>query len=276
MTYEVAGKTAVITGAASGIGLGMAKAFARAGMNLVLADVDGERLDEAVAICAAIGVGAIGVAADVAEPAQVEQIAERTLSEFGSVHVVSNNAGVGISGPVDEMSLDDWRWIIDVNLWGVIHGVRTFLPLLRAQGEGHLTATASMAGLAGGPMLGAYHVAKHGVVGLMDSVRAELELAGSPVRASVLCPGPVDTAVVGSERHRHPDSQRHERGESEQRFWDGLVSALASGMNPDVVGELVLSAVEQERFWILTEPNEHVTMVQHRLDAIRADNDLSG
>lgn len=270
--YDVAGKTAVITGAASGMGLGMARSFAAADMSVVLADIEQERLDAAVAKLVGDGHRAIGVRTDVSDESQIQALAQAALDEFGSIHVVSNNAGIGIGGAVDEMSLDDWRWTIDVDLWSVIYGVRTFLPILKEQGEGHITATSSMAGLLGGPVLGAYHVAKHGVVALMDTVRIELKIAQSPVRASVLCPGPVDTEITRSERNRPTDLAPHETSELEERFWTSLTSELAKGMSPDEVGELVLEAVQNERFWILTHPNEFLPLVERRLDSIKADH----
>lgn len=270
--YDVDGKTAVITGAASGMGLGMARSFATAGMSVVMADIEQERLDEAVKGMVADGHRAIGVKTDVSDEAQIQALAQAALDEFGSVHVVANNAGIGIGGTVEGMSLEDWRWTIDVDLWSVIYGVRTFLPILKEQGEGHITATSSMAGLMAGPVLGAYHVAKHGVVALMDTVRIELKIAKSPVRASVLCPGPVDTDIAKSERNRPSSFGEHESSELEDRFWTNLAAELAKGMSPDEVGELVLDAVQNERFWILTHPNEFLPLVERRLDSIKADH----
>ncbi len=270
--YDVDGKTAVVTGAASGIGLGMARSFASAGMSVVLADIERDRLDGAVAGLTADGHRAIGVPTDVTDEAQIQALAAAALDAFGAVHVVANNAGIGLPGAVDEMSLDDWRWTLDVDLWGVIYGIRTFLPLLKEQGEGHITATSSMAGLVSGPVLGAYHVAKHGVVGLMDTVRIELKLAKSAVRASVLCPGPIDTDVTASERNRPAHLSEHERGDLDERFWDNLAAELAKGMDPAEVGDLVLDAVQNERFWILTHPEEFLPAVERRLAAIKADH----
>ena len=270
--YDVEGRTAVVTGAASGIGLGMARSFASAGMSVVLADIEEERLDRAVDGLRTAGHRAIGVRTDVSDEAQVQELARAALDEYGAVHVVANNAGVGIGGAVDEMSLDDWKWVLDVDLWGVIHGVRTFLPLLKEQGEGHITATSSMAGLVAGPVLGAYHVAKHGVVALMDTVRIELKLAGSAVRASLLCPGPVDTDIVNSERNRPAGLSEHRSSEAEELFWNDLTVELSRGMDPAEVGDLVLDAVRNERFWILTHPWEFLPFVERRLEAIRSDH----
>ncbi len=270
--YDVTGKTAVVTGAASGMGLAMAHSFANAGMSVVLADIEQEGLDAAVANLTASGHKAIGVRTDVSVESQIQALAQATLDEFGSVHVVANNAGIGIGGAVDEMSLEDWKWVIDVDLWSVIYGVRTFLPILKAQGEGHITATSSMAGLVAGPVLGAYHVAKHGVVALMDTVRIELKIAKSPVRASVLCPGPIDTAITTSSRNRPAELAEHETSALEEKFWNNLTNELAKGMDPAEVGDLVLDAVRNERFWILTHPNEFIPLVERRLQAIKNDH----
>ncbi len=270
--YDVQGKTAVVTGAASGMGLGMARSFADAGMSVVLSDIEQDRLDAAVAGLTSAGHRAIGVVTDVSDEAQVQALAQAALDEFGAVHVVSNNAGIGVGGAVDEMTLDDWKWTIDVDLWGVVYGVRTFLPLLKEQNEGHITATSSMAGLLAGPVLGAYHVAKHGVVALMDTVRIELKIAKSAVKSSVLCPGPVDTDVAQSERNRPASLPEHQGSELEERFWTNLTAELARGMDPAEVGDLVLDAVVNERFWILTHPTEFIPLVQRRLDAIKADH----
>jgi len=270
--YDVNGKTAVITGAAGGMGLGMARAFSNAGMQVVLADIDADRLATAVDGLLADGGRAIGVPTDVSREADIEALAQAALDEFGAVHVVSNNAGIGIPGTVDHMTLDDWKWTIDVDLWSVVYGVRTFLPILKEQGEGHITATSSMAGLTCGPVLGAYHVAKHGVVALMDTVRIELKMAQSPVRASVLCPGPIDTGIADSERLRPPGTETFEHNSLEEKFFDNLRTELAGGMDPDEVGDLVLDAVRNERFWILTHPKEFLPYVEKRLAHIKRDH----
>ena len=270
--YDVDGKTAVITGAAGGMGLSMARSFANAGMNVVLADIDVGRLEAAVAGLRADGHAAMGVPTDVSKEDQIQALAQAALDEFGAVHVMSNNAGIGIAGTVDDMTIGDWKWTIDVDLWSVVYGVRTFLPLMKEQGEGHITATSSMAGLTCGPVLGAYHVAKHGVVALMDTVRIELKIAKSDVRASVLCPGPIDTDIAYSDRLRPDDVETRDNNKLEEKFFQSLRDELAGGMDPDEVGEMVLEAVQNERFWILTHPNEFMPFIEKRIAHIKRDH----
>lgn len=252
---EVTGRVAVVTGAASGMGRSMADTFAGAGMKVVLADIEQAALDLAVSEIAATGAEAIGVVTDVSDLDQVQALADATIDAFGAVHVLCNNAGVGLEGPIGSMTHADWKWIIDIDLWGPIHGVNIFLPLIEEQGEGHINATASMAGLYAGASLGAYNVAKHGVVALMASLERDLRYQGSNVRASVLCPGPINTNIVHSERNRDAaGAAQHVRTEQGDKFWDFLTRTLAEGMDPAEVGPMVLDAVLNERFWILTHP----------------------
>lgn len=271
---DVAGKTAVVTGGASGIGRGIARCLARAGMNLVLADIEQAPLDETVEELAAT-TDVIGVKTDVSKLDEVEALAAATVERFGAVHVLCNNAGVGVADPVGSTSLEDWRWTLDIDLWGPIHGVHVFLPLMQDQGEGHINSTASMAGLYAGASLGAYNVAKHGVVALMASLERDLRLAGSPVRASVLCPGPINTNIVDSQRNRDPESAAtHVGTETGDKFWDMLTASLAEGMDPDEVGPMVLDAVESEKFWVLTHP-EMASIVTKQVERMSDDQGLT-
>jgi NAD(P)-dependent dehydrogenase (short-subunit alcohol dehydrogenase family) len=252
---DLDGKIAVITGGASGIGLGIARTFALQGMKLVLADIEQGPLDDVVAQFNRTGTDAIGVRTDVSKLDQIEALAQTTLDRFGAVHVLCNNAGIGMSNPVGATSMADWRWTLDVDLWGPINGVHVFLPIMERQGEGHINSTASMAGLYAGASLGAYNVAKHGVVALMASLERDLRLAGSPLHASVLCPGPINTNIVDSSRNRTAESAaQHTETEAGRKFWDILTRSLADGMDPDDVGPLVLDAVVNQRFWVLTHP----------------------
>jgi NAD(P)-dependent dehydrogenase (short-subunit alcohol dehydrogenase family) len=261
-------RVAVVTGAASGIGLGIARALAGAGMNLVLADVRDEPLEQAAADLRDGGGRAIAVRTDVTRLDDVEALAAAAVAEFGAVHVLCNNAGVGGFARIADTSIEDWRWTLEVDLWGPIHGVTTFLPIIAAQDEGHINSTSSMAGLLAVPRLGAYNVAKHGVVALMATLERELRAAHSPVRTSVLCPGPVNTGFVANS------------GESRRRFTGAAaaaadsVGAIDGGADPDEVGRLVLDAIRDDRFWIFTEP-VLITSVQRQVAAMAEDQALS-
>jgi len=195
------GKVAVITGGGSGIGLATARLLADAGMKLVLADIEPAALAAAVNEIGARGGGCIGVETDVGELRAVQSLAERTLMEFGKVHLVFNNAGVAIEGPIQEMRHEDWEWLVRVNLWGVIHGVEVFLPHLIEQGEGgHIVNTASFAGLVANDGLGVYCVTKYGVVALSECLYRDVGKHG--VGVSVLCPMRVHTNIDSSARNR--------------------------------------------------------------------------
>ena len=191
---DLQGKVAVITGGASGIGRAVADRAAGEGMKIVLGDIEEGPLKEAVDELTGRGAEALGVVTDVSDAASVRALRDRTLDRFGAVHLVHNNAGIGLGGPIWEVSEEDWRWILGVNLWGVIHGVATFVPLLIAQGEGHIVNTASIAGLTAAPFLGPYNASKHAVVAISETLFKDLQAMGAPVGVSVLCPGFVQTA----------------------------------------------------------------------------------
>lgn len=268
------GRTAVITGGASGIGLGMARSFSGRGMQLVLADLDEELLKAAEKEFSAAGTSVVCQVCDVSKLEDVERLAEVTMDRFGAVHVVCSNAGVGIPTSARNVKLADWEWIINVDLWGPIYAVKTFLPLIEEQGVGHINATSSMAGLISSQMMGAYNVAKHGVVALMAAVERELRAKKSNVRASVLCPGPINTNISRHSVDFRPGRGKP-KGDSEKagKLAGNIQAALEQGMHPDEVGELVANAVEQEKFWILTHPHWSKT-VQKQLDAMVNDQTL--
>ena len=196
------GKVAVVTGAASGIGRAMADAFVAEGMKVVLADVEHEPLEAAAAELRERGGDVFAVLADVREPAEVDRIGAAAMDVFGALHVACNNAGVSGGGLSWEIDLETWRWILDVDLWGVIHGVRTFTPLIIGSGGGHIVNTASMAGLSSNPGMSPYNVAKHGVVTLSETMYVELEMTHPEVGISVLCPGWVRTRIAESDRNQ--------------------------------------------------------------------------
>ena len=189
-------RAAVVTGAASGIGLALSERLLDEGMSVVLADVDPAALDTEVRRLTDAGATVLAVPTDVSDAAAVEDLAATAWSRFGAVHVVCNNAGVGPGGVAWEIPEQVWRWVIDVDLWGVIHGIRAFVPRLVEQDIGHVVNTASVAGLVGTPGMAPYSAAKHAVVGLSQSLRRDLELAGSAVGVSVLCPGMTRTRMI--------------------------------------------------------------------------------
>jgi len=248
---KLKGKTAVITGAASGLGRAMALAFADEGMNLALADVDVDGLKQVLAAAKAKGVRAMGAKINVARGAHVQAFADK-LKE---VHLVCNNAGVALGGAAWEPSEDEWRWILGVNLWGVIHGVRAFAPRLIAQNEGHIVNTASVAGLISPPGSGAYNVTKHAVVALSESLHHDLRERNSAVGVSVLCPAYVPTGISSSERNRPAGLAAGSKSELTKAKEANLKKAVASGrLTADDVAKAVVAAVKDDRFYILTHP----------------------
>jgi len=248
---QLKGKTAVITGAASGLGRAMALAFADEGMNLALADVDVEGLKQVLAAAKAKGARAMGAKINVARGAHVQAFADK-LKE---VHLVCNNAGVALGGAAWEPSEDEWRWILGVNLWGVIHGVRAFTPRLIAQGEGHIVNTASVAGLISPAGSAAYNVTKHAVVTLSETLHHDLREHGSPVGVSVLCPAYVPTGISESERNRPASVRPGARSARSLARGAMLKQAVAKGkVSADDVARAVVAAVKENRFYVLTHP----------------------
>jgi NAD(P)-dependent dehydrogenase (short-subunit alcohol dehydrogenase family) len=247
------GKVAAVTGAASGLGRAMALAFAGEGMHAALADVDEPGLKGTLDEVQSRGVRAFAMRVDVSNAADVEGFARRCVEQLGAVHVACNNAGVSPLGAVWENTLADWQWILGVHLWGVIQGVRAFVPRLLAQGEGHVVNTASVAGLISPPGMGAYNVTKHAVVALSESLYHDLRLRGSPVGVSVLCPAYVPTGIADSERNRPRELLNPAKSPSKEEAL--LKKAVASGkLSADDVARVVVAAVKEERFYVLTHP----------------------
>jgi NAD(P)-dependent dehydrogenase (short-subunit alcohol dehydrogenase family) len=240
-----------------------------------VADLGQTALDAAVAEFESQGVPVVGTRCDVSKLEEVEALAALAMDTYGAVHILCNNAGVGIPTSARNMKLEDWRWIIDVDLWGPIYGVKVFLPLIEAQGEGHICATSSMAGLISSPMMGAYNVAKHGVVALMAALERELRTKKSPVTASVLCPGPINTNISrNSVAYRPSKAKPQADGAKAGKLASNIQASLEAGMQPDEVGELVADAIGGEKFWILTHPR-WAKAVQNQLDALREDQTLT-
>ncbi|WP_419945056.1 SDR family NAD(P)-dependent oxidoreductase [Candidatus Poriferisodalis sp.] len=268
------GRVAVVTGAASGIGKALALGFAGEGANVVLADIEEAPLRAAEAEVADHGVEALGVITDVTDPDSVGALAAATLDRFGAVHMVCNNAGVGGGGLIRNQQLVDWKWVVDVCLWGVIHGVHHFLPHLIEAEESHIMSTASVAGLMSVPGLGPYNAAKYGVVAIMETLHLEMQRdRNADVGVSVLCPGVVRTNIATAQRNR-PEELRRERrprpeGEAPTETADArrrnanIAAALERGMDPAQVAAKVIEAMYERRFWVLSHP-ELLADVNHR------------
>jgi NAD(P)-dependent dehydrogenase (short-subunit alcohol dehydrogenase family) len=261
---ELAGKVAVVTGAASGIGLATSRRLAAAGMKVVLADIEQPALDEAEASLTAAGAQVAAVLTDVSDASSMERLRDRAVEQFGTVHLVHNNAGVGVGGPLWTVSEADWRWVLGVNLWGVVHGVRVFVPLLVDQGEGHVVNTASVAGLTSPPFLGPYNTTKHAVVALSESLYRDLKVAGSPVGVSVLCPGFVRTGIADSDRNRPEWAPGSEASGGDPVALQMVRQLVAAGSPPEEIAEHVVDAIIADRFYIVTHP-EALASVQTRM-----------
>jgi NAD(P)-dependent dehydrogenase (short-subunit alcohol dehydrogenase family) len=258
---DLAGRVAVVTGGASGIGLGIAHACAAAGMRVVLADVNTDRLEDAAARIDASGADVLAVPTDVRDPAAVAELARRTVDAFGAAHLVCNNAGVSAIGRQWETPIDDWNWIVAVNLMGVVHGVHAFVPILIEQDEAHVVNTASMSGLLASPGMGAYVASKHGVVGLTKALRADL--ARWPhVGVSVVCPGAVATNL--------PENVRTLGRPRDAAHVEALRENLAVAMDPREAGQIVVDAVRDDRFWVFPNGAPHLELLERDLEELRA------
>jgi NAD(P)-dependent dehydrogenase (short-subunit alcohol dehydrogenase family) len=271
-------KVAVITGAASGIGRAIAERCAAERMNVVLADIDEANLTKAETELKTSGGTVLAVRTDVSKRADVELLACRALDAFGQVHLLFNNAGVAAGGAPWEATWNDWEWVVGVNLWGVIHGVKVFTPLMLAQNtECHIVNTSSAAGLIAGGGSAPYSVTKHGVVALSESLYLALQRQNSLVKVSVLCPGLVRTNIIDVERHR-PAELRNEPVAMTPERQAGLAAfkaAIEAGMPPLQVADVVFDAIQNERFYILSHP-EWIEAIQLRTDKLlRMENPQS-
>jgi NAD(P)-dependent dehydrogenase (short-subunit alcohol dehydrogenase family) len=274
---DLVGKAAFVTGGASGIGLALGRVFAEAGMKVMLADVETDALAAAVKSLHNVGPDVRGVSCDVADPGSVERAAAASYAAFGRVHVVCNNAGVAGGGGIDNISLDDWRWVLDVNLMGVLHGIRTFLPHIRAHGEGgHIVNTASLAGMQSGLGFGPYSASKFAVVTMSEGLAMELKPLG--IGVSVLCPGWVRTRIAESARNRlerYGPSRTLDAESPISTLVAQVAERVASGLDPSDVAARVLTAIREDEFYVFTHPQMRAD-VEQRFAAILAAYDKAG
>jgi NAD(P)-dependent dehydrogenase (short-subunit alcohol dehydrogenase family) len=272
---QLAGRTAVVTGAASGIGRALAGRCAAAGMRIVLADVEAAPLEEAARALEKQGAEALAVVTDVSRAEQVEALAQRAEEAFGDVHLVCNNAGVFAGGLSWEAPLADYEWVFSVNVWGVLHGVRTFVPRLLAQREGHVLISASMASLTAAPFSAPYTMSKHAVLALAESLHLELRARGAAVGVSVVCPEMIRTGIGDSQRNRPGHLDRGPSHPERDLVEGALRAGAATGLDPDVVAARALDAVRERRFYVLPpEGNPWLAAMRARQDDLRAGNDL--
>jgi NAD(P)-dependent dehydrogenase (short-subunit alcohol dehydrogenase family) len=270
---ELGGKVAVVTGAASGIGHGMARRFAAEGMRVVMADVERNALQSAVDELSATGAEVIAAPTDTSVFEEVEALAAQTLDRFGAVHVLCNNAGVGSRGlPFHELPLRDFGWVLGVNLWGVIHGLHAFLPHLRLQDEGHIVNTASVSAVYHLPNMAPYNASKAAVLALSETLKFELDAEGSHVGVSVLCPSWVRTNISTASRNL-PERLAYELTTEQMtqiaEYKGRRKQQLVTAMEPDEVADQVCDAIRTNRFYVITHPDSIANM-QERFDRIVA------
>jgi NAD(P)-dependent dehydrogenase (short-subunit alcohol dehydrogenase family) len=272
MMKEFKDKVAVVTGAASGIGLGLAERCVKEGMKVVLADVEEPALNQAEKALRAQDGNVIAVRTDVSKANDIETLSKKTLDEFGAVHLLFNNAGVEVTGRVWDQTLPDWEWIINVNLWGVIHGIRVFVPImLQQQTECHIVNTASTAALTSGPGLGSYRMTKHGVTGLSETLYHELNQQNAPIGVSVLFPSFVRTRLQQADRNR-PSELQNQPGEvqlspEEQARIQWFREQNEKGMPPEQFADIVFNGIKKNQFYIISHP-ESMTSVRQRVEDI--------
>jgi NAD(P)-dependent dehydrogenase (short-subunit alcohol dehydrogenase family) len=269
---EFPGTVAVITGGGSGIGLAIARALVAEGGRVVLADIDDAALARAEALVAGDGGEVLTVRTDVGQLEQVEALAQATLDRFGQVDIVIGNAGVIAWNPVGTISMREWRWVVDVNLWGVVHGMHVFLPIMQRQGTaGRFVTTASVGGiLAETPFMATYSATKGAIIGLSLTLDTELKMAGSPIGVTILCPSNTrDTCVVDAERSRPADAPPLAHAPGVDGLIDVIRDTVDNGQPVEVLAARVLEAIRTEQLWVFPHPQAQ-DMVQPRLDALGA------
>ncbi len=263
-------RIAVITGGASGIGFATAQALGAEGMKIVLADVEAAALEKAETELRGAGIETLAMITDVSDASAVEALAQKSFEHFGGVHVVFNNAGVIVTGSLWDNSLEELHWVLNVNLLGVIHGIRSFVPLMQKQGdEGHILSTASMAGLTSAPFLAIYNATKHAVVTLSEGLHKELDSLGSRLKVSVVCPGLIQTRIMDAGRNQPGDKGRDpEKSEATpggaliEQF---LKAGIDDGYPPSKVAEAIVEAIRTEKFYVIPSQPELVAGIEERM-----------
>ena len=249
---EFQNKTAVVTGAASGIGLELARVFAEQGMNVVLADIEQPKLSEAVDAVTSLGAEALGVLTDVGSGESVAALCQASVDRFGSVQVLCNNAGVYTGGLLWEQTEDDYEWLIRVNQWGIIHGLRHFVPQMISQGDAcHIVNTSSMASMCTLPFAGVYHMTKHAALALSECLFHELAMTAPQISVSCLCPELVNTGIAASARNRPAELAEENVTEMQQMSMTAITDATAGSLPPRVLADRVLQAIKDRVFYIL-------------------------
>jgi len=266
---DYAGKVAVVTGGGSGIGRSLAHAFASRGARIVLADIEKPALDTVASELERAGSEVLALRVDVADSRQVAHLAEAAYEAFGEVHVLCNNAGIAVGGRIKDVSLEEWDWVLKVNLYGVIHGLHAFLPHMLASGEpGHIVNTASLAGLMSGAGLSPYCASKYAVVAISEALAQEC--AGSNVGVSVLCPGWVKTRIHETERNAPAGLPRRADTPEVQQVREALRGLIGGGTDPDAIAQRVLEGIEQRALYIIPNPDNLFEAVRARFDAVLA------
>jgi NAD(P)-dependent dehydrogenase (short-subunit alcohol dehydrogenase family) len=272
--HDLQGKTAFVTGGASGIGFALCRAFAQSGMKVMLADIETAALERAIGSLHDFGRNVRGIQCDVADPDSVERAASAAFDAFGKVHILCNNAGVAAGGGIDNISLDNWRWVIDVNLMGVVYGIKSFLPHMLAQGEGgHIVNTASMAGMINGMGFSPYAASKFAVVSMSEGLSLRLQPLG--IGVSVLCPDFVRTGIADSGRNRperYGKAQPLDPASPAAALVAEIARRIEAGLDPADVAARVLAAIRNDELYIFTHPNMREA-VENRFAAIQAAMD---
>jgi NAD(P)-dependent dehydrogenase (short-subunit alcohol dehydrogenase family) len=254
---DFANKTAVVTGAANGIGLALSTIFAEQKMNIVLADIEQDKLQDAVSAIEGLGVKAIGVVTDVGDSDSVAQLCQTAVESFGSIQILCNNAGVWTGGLLWEHTEEDFEWLMRVNQWGIIHGIRHFLPQMISQGdECHVVNTASMAGLCTLPFSGIYHMTKHAALALSECLFHDLAMTSPQIKVSCLCPELIDTGIARSKRNRPANLANENLTEMAQMAHQAITDATRDSLAPRAMSERVLQGIKDEQFYLCPPPDD--------------------